>query len=306
MPENDNKTHLLKSPIFSDLPSDSLDELARSVENMTVGPKHTIFREGEPAEYFYIIASGRVRVFVKHEKGVERELSILGPGDSFGEVALLTAETRTATVQSLEPTELMTISKEQFDSLLEKRPEIAKKFMKDMRSWLIKDQAIIEEEAQAAFQATRMSWSDFFLIIGVSILLALSFNHSNPNGVPLIPETIDAASVPAVSPAVAMDEVRSNQALIVDAMPANFFQKGHIKGAVSMPMALFDIVYLMNFSEENKEKPVLVYGSTISKPYALEIAGKLMLHGYTNVKIIEGGLTAWLAQGYPVEESSPK
>ena len=73
-----------------------------------------------------------------------------------------------------------------------------------------------------------------------------------------------------------------------------------------MPMALFDIVYLMNFSEEDKDKKIVVYGNTISRPYDLEIAGKLLLRGYSDVKVMDGGLRAWEANGYPVEEQVSK
>jgi rhodanese-related sulfurtransferase len=89
-------------------------------------------------------------------------------------------------------------------------------------------------------------------------------------------------------------------------MPNNFYQKRHIKGAVNMPMALFDIVYLMNFSEEDKAQKIVVYGNTSSRPYDLELATKLMLRGYTDVKVMGGGLSAWTANGYPVEQKDWK
>jgi len=73
-----------------------------------------------------------------------------------------------------------------------------------------------------------------------------------------------------------------------------------------MPMAIFDIVYLMSFSEEEKDKEIVVYGNTLSRPYDLEIAEKLLLRGYTDVKVLEGGLAAWEANGYPVEPKVSK
>jgi 3-mercaptopyruvate sulfurtransferase SseA len=68
-----------------------------------------------------------------------------------------------------------------------------------------------------------------------------------------------------------------------------------------MPMALFDIVYLISFPEEEKDKKIVVYGNTISRPYDLEIADKLLLRGHRDVKVLDGGLQAWEANGYPVE-----
>ena len=73
-----------------------------------------------------------------------------------------------------------------------------------------------------------------------------------------------------------------------------------------MPLGLFDIVYLMTFAEEDKERKIVVYGGTISKSYDLEVANKLLLRGYKNVRILEGGLGAWEGSGYPVEEKAKK
>jgi len=306
MTHNENADNLLKCPVFRDLPPDRLAEVARCVENRVAPARSIIFHEGDTPDGFYIISSGRVRIFVVHESGVERELSNLGPGDSFGEVALLTGETRTASVEALTETHLMVLLKDDFDRVLASCPELSKKFMKVMRDWLIKDQEIIEEESDQAIKATHLRWHDFLLVVGLSILLAISFNHSNPNGIPLFPSIAEKGSIPAIGPAAAMEASKNGGALIVDAMPANFYQKLHIKGAVNMPMALFDIVYLMNFSEENKEREILVYGNTISKPYDMEIAGKLQLLGYSGVKIIEGGLDAWESMGYPVEGRTSK
>jgi len=71
-------------------------------------------------------------------------------------------------------------------------------------------------------------------------------------------------------------------------------------------MAIFEFVYLMSFSEENKDREIVVYGNTVSRPYDLEIADKLVLRGYRNVKVLEGGMGAWEANGYPVEKEASK
>jgi 3-mercaptopyruvate sulfurtransferase SseA len=61
---------------------------------------------------------------------------------------------------------------------------------------------------------------------------------------------------------------------------------------------------MMTFTEEGREKKIIVYGGTISRFYDLEVANKLLLRGYTNIRILEGGLAAWEARGYPVEEKA--
>jgi len=302
--ELENTKNLLKASILRDLPPEEIEELARSFQSRHARPHEIICREGDPADAFYLIASGRVRIFVRHENRMEREISLRGPGEHFGEVALLTGETRTANAESLTETHLLVLSKERFDHLLRDYPDISRDFVREMRGWLIKDQEMIEDEADAVIRASRVSWFDFVLVIGVSVLLAITFNMSNPYGIPFFPERLDP--VPSIGAVEAMQDYRQGQTLIVDAMPNNFFQLRHITGAVNMPMALFDIVYLMSFSEGDKDKKIVVYGHTISRPYDLEIAGKLLLRGYTDVKVMEGGLSAWEAMGYPVEQKVSK
>ena len=73
-----------------------------------------------------------------------------------------------------------------------------------------------------------------------------------------------------------------------------------------MPLPLFDIVYVMTLADEDKEKKIIIYGGTISKHYDLELANKLLLRGYQNVRILDGGLAAWEEKGYPVEEKAKK
>ena len=98
-----------------------------------------------------------------------------------------------------------------------------------------------------------------------------------------------------------MEEMKTGDALIVDAGPEGFYHKKHIQGAISVPLSVFDILYEVTFGEGEKAKKVIVYGGTISKLYDWELAGKLLLKGHTDVKVLEGGTAAWEKAGYPVE-----
>jgi len=298
--EFENLRILLNNSVLRDLPPEELDELARTVKSRVAGPDEVIFKEGDAPDAFYIIGSGRVRIFVRHEDRIEIELSVCGPGEHFGEVALLTGETRTASAISVDEAHLIVLTKEQFDRLVRDHPDLSKNFVRQVRRWLLRDQQIIKQEADAVIRSSRVAWYDFVLVIGISVLLAITFNISNPHRIPFVPERPDPA--PSISAVAAMEDYRQGQTLIVDAMPGNFYQQRHIKGAVNMTMALFDFVYLMSFSEEDKDKKIVVYGNSISRPYDLEIADKLLLRGYRNVKVLDGGLQAWEANGYPVEK----
>src|SRR5208337_5447991 len=96
-------------------------------------------------------------VFRKDSAGLETDLSVLGPGQSFGEMALLTGEARSANVETIEETRLMVLSREQFEHILEDVPGLTLSFVKQMSGWLLRDEKIIEKEAQLQRQAPRLS-----------------------------------------------------------------------------------------------------------------------------------------------------
>jgi rhodanese-related sulfurtransferase len=308
MSENESKQDDFKgSGVFGDLPKEKWEEISRALEKLTVAPRSIIFRQGDPGDCFYIITSGKVRVFRKDSDGMETQLSVLGAGESFGEMSLLTGEARSANVETLDETSFMVLSKEQFERILKDFPHLSLGFVKQMSGWLLRDEKIIEKEAQQQYQAPRMSWFDFVLVIGVSLILMIVFNESNPNGIPLFPKLPDKKAFSMISPAAAMEEMKKAEVIVVDAGPANFYKEKHIKGAINMPLAIFDIVYLMTFTEpEEKAKKVIVYGGTISKLYDYELANILMLRGHKDVQVLEGGLSAWEKKSYPLAEVAKK
>jgi rhodanese-related sulfurtransferase len=195
----------------------------------------------------------------------------------------------------------MVLSKEQFDRVLKGHPDLSISFIKQLSGWLKRDEQALETEAKRMSEPPRISWFDFVLLIGVSTLFALIFNQSNPNGIPLLPRIPAKAAISTVTVAAAAAEHRKGEAIFVDAITANFYDKKHIKGAVNMPLALFDLVYMMTLAEENKSRKIIVYGGTISRLYDLEVANKLILRGFKNTRVLEGGLSEWEKKGFPVE-----
>jgi hypothetical protein len=95
------------------LPVPAIESLAMRLGRSRVPAQTDVFRKGDPGDGFYVIESGRVAVI---DDG--QEIRRLGPGDAFGEIALLRAVPRTATVRALEDTELATLSGPQFVSAI--------------------------------------------------------------------------------------------------------------------------------------------------------------------------------------------
>ncbi len=83
-----------------------------------------IFREGEEGDQMFIIQDGRVKVS-RFLGGKEQLLAVLGKGDFFGEMALVTLERRTATVTTLEAVRLLAFNREGYLGMIHKNPKIA-------------------------------------------------------------------------------------------------------------------------------------------------------------------------------------
>lgn len=96
-------------PMFAPLPAATLEHLAGALVARWVDAGSTVVREGEPGERFYVVGSGRVDV---SQDG--RALATLGPGEYFGEIALLREVPRTATVVAREDSELLTLERDEF------------------------------------------------------------------------------------------------------------------------------------------------------------------------------------------------
>lgn len=102
------------------LPDSAKDLLARRGHRKLFAGGETILREGDTGREFYVVRRGRVAV-----RSGDHELSQLGPGDFFGELALLTGKQRHASVVATQETEVFEIDEKMFKEVLEIEPQIA-------------------------------------------------------------------------------------------------------------------------------------------------------------------------------------
>jgi MFS family permease len=107
-------------PIFKPLPAPALDQLASSLIPVTATAGSEVIRKGDHGDRFYILTSGEVEV-VSEEQGA----STLGPGDYFGEIALLRDVPRTATVSAKTDLQLYALERDEFLSAVTGDPASA-------------------------------------------------------------------------------------------------------------------------------------------------------------------------------------
>jgi NTE family protein len=115
---------LQRSPLLAGLAHELIAELAARTHCRMLRTGEVLFRIGEPGQEFYLIAGGRIRLLGPREQG-EPVVNELGPGEWFGEMALLTGEPRSATAVAATDATLLSIARADFHQLLRQAPAVA-------------------------------------------------------------------------------------------------------------------------------------------------------------------------------------
>ncbi|MGH8480097.1 MAG: Crp/Fnr family transcriptional regulator [Gammaproteobacteria bacterium] len=94
-------------------------------------PRNTVlFQEGQPSAELYIVVTGQIKVFVSEAQGKEMTLTLEGPGGYFGELGLVDEAPRSASVMTTEPSQLVVVSKADFQRCLAAHPDLGIKLMR--------------------------------------------------------------------------------------------------------------------------------------------------------------------------------
>jgi rhodanese-related sulfurtransferase len=146
----------------------------------------------------------------------------------------------------------------------------------------------------------RFRWRDASLMLLTAAALALIYNVSNPNGVPLVPEVLLRPAPAPIDALSAHALFSQGAAVIIDARPPELFARRHVAQAENVPASLFDLIFPMKIAARLKpEAMVIVYGRTISRPYDREVAYRVSQR-HPQVRILAGGMAAWQQHGFPI------
>ncbi len=118
--------------LFSRLTSQELETLAGKLGKRTFGKGTIIFHKGSPGRSLYIIESGRIRIFLLSRSGQEIWVNVYGPGDVFGELALLDGLPRSAGAMVLEKTVVYTLYRDDFMECVETYPRMARSIIAEL------------------------------------------------------------------------------------------------------------------------------------------------------------------------------
>ncbi len=134
-------------PLFATLKDEELEAINQLSLNKKCPKDTVILLEDEEGDTLFIILSGKVKVTTFSETGKEVIFSLLSEGDFFGDMSLLDGKPRSATVISIEDSELKLIRRNDFTNLIKKHPGIALKLFEELTSRLRKADERIESLA---------------------------------------------------------------------------------------------------------------------------------------------------------------
>ena len=120
---------LRKHPIFCDLDSEALDQLCRYAKPISLKRGATIYSKGDPGNSLYVVISGTAKMSISSPDGRNAILNLIGPGEIFGEIALLDGGERTADAIANTNCEVFIINRREFIPFVRSQPALAMKFI---------------------------------------------------------------------------------------------------------------------------------------------------------------------------------
>lgn len=111
--------------LFKTIPAEELSHIAQITDEVECAPQETIFNEGDQGDAMYLIVDGKVKVHAG-----DKVLAELGTSQCVGEMAILDAEPRSASITALTDLTLLKINREDFSEILGEKPEISRGIIK--------------------------------------------------------------------------------------------------------------------------------------------------------------------------------
>jgi CRP/FNR family transcriptional regulator/CRP/FNR family cyclic AMP-dependent transcriptional regulator len=138
-------TPFARVSLFANLDVESLRDLASVTRRRGFRPGEVIFHRDDPGQVLYVIREGKVRIYVTGPDGQEATLVVFGPGDYFGELALLDEQPRSATAVALDAVEVYALQRSDFLSAVLRHPRIAIQVMRVLSLRLRQTDSMIED-----------------------------------------------------------------------------------------------------------------------------------------------------------------
>ena len=123
MPQEDEVVR--RAPLFTALDDAAAVSLRASMDTVKIAKGSILFKEGDDGEHLYVIIEGKLKLGTSSGDGRENLLSILGPGEMFGELSLFDPGPRTSTATAVTDAKLLSLSHEKVIPWLKQNPEVS-------------------------------------------------------------------------------------------------------------------------------------------------------------------------------------
>jgi len=114
-----------KAPLFTALDDAAAASLRASMDSVKINKGGILFKEGDSGEHVYVIVEGKLKLGTSSGDGRENLLSILGPGEMFGELSLFDPGPRTSTATAVTDAKLLSLSHEKLIPWLRDNPDVS-------------------------------------------------------------------------------------------------------------------------------------------------------------------------------------
>lgn len=132
-----------KVPFFNHLLLEEMMKIVETTTHLRFRKGETIFSEGDPLEYLYIIHLGRVKIYQLFATGKEQLLRIVEPGEFMGELALFTEKNLDSFAEALEDTEICAIHRNDMQKMMHENPSIAVKILEQFSNRLDETEKLV-------------------------------------------------------------------------------------------------------------------------------------------------------------------
>lgn len=157
----------------------------------------------------------------------------------------------------------------------------------------------------ASFSGVRVKLKEVTVIVTVSACIGLLFNFFWINRIPIVAPSKSEIYAQKDIPTLTLEETKQildqGGVILLDARDAAEYEKRHIKGALNLPVRLFELYYPKMKKRLPRDAEIIVYCEGIECGASLHLSQELMRLKYESIRVFLGGWVEWNKAGYPAE-----
>ena len=136
---------LARVPLFQGFALRELDALVPAARPIDVAARREVFHKGDVGSQLYVVIDGRLKALTTSAAGDEVVFNVMGPGEVFGELALLADSPRSATVRAIERCELLVLDRRDFLAFLKRSPDVAVRMLTVLAERVLRVSEFVED-----------------------------------------------------------------------------------------------------------------------------------------------------------------